>query len=71
MKKRNIFKGVLLWTIVISITLFAMAIDSLSLAGIVLWMTINIILVIIGKHNLTLRDIYCLSGTRFIDKVFE
>lgn len=71
MKKRNIFKGVLLWTIVISITLFAMAIDSLSLVGVVLWVAINIILVIIGKHNLTLRDIYCLSGTRFIDKVFE
>lgn len=71
MKKRNIFKGILLWVIVLSIVLFAMAIDSLSLFGITLWTTINIILVIIGKHNLTIRDVYCLSGTRFIDKVFE
>lgn len=71
MKKRNIFKGVLLWTIVISITLFAMAIDSLSLVGIVLWMAVNVILIIVGKYNLTIKDIYCLSGTRFIDKVFE
>ena len=71
MKKRNIFKGVLLWTMVISITLFAMAIDSLSLVGIVLWVAINVILIIVGKYNLTIRDIYCLSGTRFIDKVFD
>ena len=71
MKKRNIFKGVLLWTIVISITLFAMAIDSLSLVGVVLWVAINVILIIVGKCNLTIRDIYYLSGTRFIDKVFE
>lgn len=69
--KKNIFKGVLLWAIVLSVTLFIITIDSLSLVSILLWVTVNIILIIVGRYNLTLRDIYYLSGSRFIDKVLK
>jgi len=69
--KKNILKGVLLWAIVLSVTLFIITIDSLSLVSILLWITVNIILVIVGSNNLTLRDIYYLSGSRFIDKVLK
>ena len=69
--KKNILKGVLLWAIVLSVTLFIITIDSLSLVSILLWITVNIILIIVGRYNLTLRDIYYLSGSRFIDKVLK
>lgn len=69
--KKNIIKGVLLWTIMFSVTLFIITIDSLSLVSTLLWVTVNIILVIVGSNNLTLRDIYYLSGSRFIDKVLK
>ena len=69
--KKNILKGVLLWAIVLSVILFIITIDSLSLVSILLWVTVNIVLVVVGKHNLTLRDIYYLSGSRFIDKVLK
>ena len=69
--KKNILKGVLLWAMMLSVTLFIITIDSLSLVSILLWITVNIILIIVGRYNLTLRDIYYLSGSRFIDKVLK
>lgn len=69
--KKNIFKGILLWATVFSVMLFIMAIDSLSLVSILLWVAINIILIIVSRHNLTVRDVYHLSGSRLIDRILE
>lgn len=69
--KKNAFKGILLWMIILSVLLFMMSVDSLSLIGIILWIAINIVLVLIGKYALTIKDIYYLSGARFIDKVLS
>lgn len=69
--KKNALKGILLWIIILSVLLFMMSIDSLSIIGIILWIAINTVLVLIGKYSLTIKDIYYLSGAKSIDRMLS
>lgn len=69
--KENIFKGILLWITVFSTLLFIIAIDNLSLVSSVVWLSINIALIMISYVSLTIRDVYYLSGSKFIDKILK
>lgn len=69
--KENIFKGILLWITVFSTLLFIIAIDNLSLVSSVVWLSINIVLIMISYVSLTIRDVYYLSGSKFIDKILK
>ena len=71
MKKKDIFKGLLLWITVFSILLFIMAADSLSLVAVVSWMAINAALIVATYNSLTVRDIYHLSGYRLMYKTLK
>lgn len=68
---KNILKGILLWTTILSITAFITAIDSLSLISIVLWIAINIILIIVSSQTLTFEDVFYLSGSKLIDRILK
>lgn len=69
--KENIFKGILLWITVFSTLLFIITIDNLSLVSSVVWLSINIALIMISYVSLTIRDVYYLSGSKFIDKILK
>lgn len=69
--KENIFKRILLWITVFSTLLFIIAIDNLSLVSLVVWLSINIALIMISYVSLTIRDVYYLSGSKFIDKILK
>lgn len=69
--KENIFKGILLWITVFSTLLFIIAIDNLSLVSSVVWLSINVALIMISYVSLTIRDVYYLSGSKFIDKILK
>lgn len=71
MKKKDIFKGLLLWITVFSILLFIMATDSLSLVAVISWMAINAALIVATHNSLTVRDIYHLSGYRLMYKTLK
>ena len=68
---KNILKGILLWTTILSIIAFIIAIDSLSLISIILWIAINIILIIVSNQTLTFEDVFYLSGSKLIDKILK
>lgn len=68
---KNILKGILLWTTILSIIAFITAIDSLSLISIVLWIAINAILIIVSNQTLTFKDVFYLSGSKLIDRILK
>lgn len=68
---KNILKGILLWTTILSIIAFITAIDSLSLISIVLWIAINAILIIVSNQTLTFEDVFYLSGSKLIDRILK
>lgn len=71
-----IVKGVLLYMTTLSIILFLIGgfeslvnQDEALIAG--FWFTINVALLYICKYNISYKEVYILSGTRWIERVFK
>ena len=71
----KIYKAMLLWATMFSITMFILGLESMidenrfSLAFV--WLLINIIFVWMCKMQLTLRDIYVLSGNCWFERTIK
>ena len=71
----KIYKAMLLWATMFSIVLFILGLESMigedrfSLA--LVWLLINIIFVWMCRMQLTLRDIYVLSGTYWFENMLK
>lgn len=71
----KIYKAMLLWATMFSIVLFILGVDSMieenrfSLASV--WLLINIIFIWMCRMQLTLKDIYMLSGTYWFERIIK
>lgn len=69
--KKKIFKAILLWLTFLSVTLFAMTIESLSITQTIVWGVLNISIISACYHYLSYRDVYVLSGTRWYEQALK
>lgn len=71
----KIYKAVLLWATMLSILLFIIGLESMiresRCALIFVWLLINIMFVCMCRMQLTLRDIYVLSGTCWFERIMK
>ena len=71
----KIYKAMLLWATMLSILLFILGLESMiresrcSLA--LVWLLINIIFIWMCRMQLTLKDIYVLSGTHWLERTIK
>lgn len=71
----KIYKAMLLWATMFSIVIFILGLESMieenrfSLAFV--WLLINIIFIWICRMQLTLRDVYVLSGTCWLERMMK
>jgi hypothetical protein len=71
----KIYKAMLLWATVFSIVMFILGLESMieenrfSLAFV--WLLINIIFIWMCRMQLTLKDIYMLSGTYWFERIIK
>ena len=71
----KIYKAMLLWATMLSILLFILGLESMiresrcSLA--LVWLLINIIFIWMCRMQITLRDIYVLSGTCWFERAIK
>lgn len=71
----KIYKAMLLWATMFSIVIFIFGLESMieenrfSLA--LMWLLINIIFIWMCRMQLTLRDVYVLSGTHWFERIIE
>lgn len=71
----KIYKAMLLWATTFSTVLFILGLESMieenrfSLA--LVWLLVNIIFIWMCKMQLTLKDIYVLSGTYWFERRIE
>lgn len=71
----RIYKGMLLWVSALSILLFILGLESMieehRWSLIVVWLIINILFYWMCRNILTIRDLYKLSGTYYIEKLLK
>ena len=71
----KIYKAMLLWATMFSIVLFTLGLESMieenrfSLA--LVWLLINIIFILMCSIQLTLKDVYVLSGTYWFEEIIK
>ena len=71
----KIYKTMLLWATMFSTVMFILGLESMveenrfSLA--LVWLLINIIFIWMCRMQLTLRDVYMLSGTYWFERIIE
>ena len=68
----KIYKAVLLWCTIISITIFVLGLESMIQESrwtlMLVWLTMNVVFCWMCKSVLTIRDVYKLSGTYYFEK---
>jgi hypothetical protein len=71
----KIYKAMLLWATMFSITIFILGVDSMieenRFTLVFVWLLINIIFVWMCKMQLTLKDVYMLSGTHWFERIIK
>lgn len=71
----KIYKAMLLWATMFSIVLFIFGLESMieesRYSLMFVWLLINIIFVWMCRMQLTLRDIYVLSGTCWFERTIK
>jgi len=71
----KIYKAMLLWATMFSITMFILGLESMIEENrwllIAVWLFINMLFCWMCKNILTIRDLYKLSGTYYMEKLIR
>ena len=71
----KIYKAILLWATIISITIYIMGFESMMEEGrwalMAVWFIVNILFCWMCKNILSLRDLYRLSGNYYFEKLLR
>ena len=71
----KIYKAMLLWATMFSIVMFILGFESMinenRFSLVFVWLLINIIFIWMCRMQLTLKDIYMLSGTYWFERIIE
>ena len=71
----KIYKAMLLWATMFSIVMFILGFESMinenRFSLVLVWLLINIIFIWMCRMQLTLKDIYMLSGTYWFERIIK
>lgn len=71
----KIYKAMLLWATMFSILMFILGLESMieenRCSWALVWLLINIVFIWMCRMQLTLRDIYVLSGTYWFERTMK